>query len=141
MKPVEVLFSVKQSAKINEKNQYFPIGPMVYSAFFCDENQMSILKDLGCAGRFSPLSCRTFDLFRSFFRFETINRRTSINDFQRISTTSKQFGLCCESSFATRHIDVHVKKVKSNDDCQTMKNDSLIFCREKYNLNDMSHGE
>ena len=23
---------------------------MVYSAFFCDENQLSILNDLGCAG-------------------------------------------------------------------------------------------
>ncbi len=23
---------------------------MVYSAFYCDENQLSILNDLGCAG-------------------------------------------------------------------------------------------
>jgi len=28
----------------------FVLGPMVYSAFFCDENQLAILNDLGCAG-------------------------------------------------------------------------------------------
>ncbi|CAF0854562.1 unnamed protein product [Rotaria sordida] len=34
---------------IDEAGRGPVLGPMVYSAFFCDENQLSILKDLGCA--------------------------------------------------------------------------------------------
>jgi hypothetical protein len=26
------------------------LGPMVYSAFFCDDDQLTVLNDLGCAG-------------------------------------------------------------------------------------------
>ncbi|CAF5132698.1 unnamed protein product, partial [Rotaria magnacalcarata] len=34
---------------IDEAGRGPVLGPMVYSAFFCDEKQLSILNDLGCA--------------------------------------------------------------------------------------------
>jgi hypothetical protein len=44
---------------------------MVYSAFFCDEDQLSVLSDLGCAGNELRRSGILFSLIR--IRFETIN--------------------------------------------------------------------
>jgi len=35
---------------IDEAGRGPVLGPMIYSAFFCDKNQLSILKELGCAG-------------------------------------------------------------------------------------------
>jgi len=33
-----------------ENEQSLCLGPMVYSAFFCDENKLDVLTELGCAG-------------------------------------------------------------------------------------------
>lgn len=51
-KPAAALCSVSlASVPLTISNRLITLkGPMVYSAFFCDENQLSILKELGCAG-------------------------------------------------------------------------------------------
>ena len=35
-------------------NRIIPTGPMVYSAFYCDEEQLPMLNELGCAGNAVP---------------------------------------------------------------------------------------
>ena len=95
-------------------------GPMVYSAFFCDEKQMSILKDLGCAGGVDRSTRR--ERTKSIFRFETIDRRETIEYLRRLSAARKPFGLRGESSLSARHFHVHVEKVRKTTD-----RTSLIF--------------
>lgn len=60
------------------------IGPMVYSAFFCQDDQLKILTDLGCAG--NKIDVRDNDGIIHFdeIRFQTIDRRTSDIDLWRI---------------------------------------------------------
>jgi len=129
-----------------ENEQSLCLGPMVYSAFFCDENKLDVLTELGCAGN-KRTKMNLWDMWLFFFissfnwldsKQLTEERRSEI--FGEYEKHKDYLGFNLKV-LSPHMISTCMLRRYEHSICHRNIFSLFSFSRDKYNLNDMSHGK